>query len=83
MMDHNVGTYVVSNTMMSIAKYDWLLRFDTDDIMLPDFITRVMKRAKEKDIIKCPYISFGPSMNHKYIKTQFARGVIFMAKKNI
>jgi cellulose synthase/poly-beta-1,6-N-acetylglucosamine synthase-like glycosyltransferase len=38
MMKKNKGTYITSNTMMSIAKYDYLLRFDSDDIMNPNLI---------------------------------------------
>ena len=33
MMEENRGTYITTNTMMSIAQYDNLLRFDADDIM--------------------------------------------------
>lgn len=40
MMDSNKGTYVTCNTIMSEAKYDTLIRFDSDDIMLSDYVER-------------------------------------------
>ena len=52
MMKKNKGTYITSNTMMSIAKYDYLLRFDSDDIMNPNLIEILMKESESDDIDK-------------------------------
>ena len=46
MMDENVGTYVTCNTIMKQAKYKWLLRFDSDDIMLPNMVEELLKYTK-------------------------------------
>lgn len=60
MMDKNVGTYVTTNTMMSLAQYEWLLRFDTDDIMPNDMIEKIFtKRISSYDIITYRYSNFG------------------------
>ena len=37
MMKKNKGTYITTNTIMTISKYDHLIRFDSDDIMYPKF----------------------------------------------
>jgi len=42
MMKDNKGTYITTNTIMTISKYDHLIRFDSDDIMFPDFVQKVM-----------------------------------------
>lgn len=56
MMNENVGTYVTTNTMMSLAQYEWLLRFDTDDVMYPNMIESLLKyTAISKFDILRPY----------------------------
>jgi len=42
MMKNNQGTYITTNTIMTLSKYDHLIRFDSDDIMFPDFVQKVM-----------------------------------------
>ena len=49
MMEENRGTYITTNTMMSIAQYDNLLSFDTDDIMLPHLVEFLMKESESKN----------------------------------
>ena len=46
MMEENKGTYITTNTMMSIAKYDKLLRFDADDIMFPYLVESLINESK-------------------------------------
>ena len=48
MMEKNYGTFITTNTMMSIAKYDNLIRFDSDDIMLPNLIEITMKEMEKE-----------------------------------
>lgn len=43
----NVGTYVVSNTLASMAQYEYLYRFDTDDIMLPNAVSTLISYAEK------------------------------------
>lgn len=52
MMSKNVGTYVASNTMFSMAKYDRIIRFDSDDIMMPKMIEKLMKSDENADIVR-------------------------------
>lgn len=51
MMDSNEGTYVTTNTVMSNAKYEWLLRFDSDDIMHPFMISELMNATSGYDVV--------------------------------
>ncbi len=59
MMDSNKGTYVTTNTIMSIAKYDGLIRFDADDVMLPNMVEEIMKYRKGQDVIRFKMKNFG------------------------
>lgn len=81
MMNKNVGTYITTNTLMSIAKYNWLLRFDTDDVMLPDMISNIMKLVNTNVILRCSFKNFGKNLDAKYKKDiNFAYGIIVFNK---
>lgn len=66
MMNSNKGTYVTTNTIMSLAKYDGLIRFDSDDIMCPDMVYEIMKSRKEKDVLRLKMKNFGMIDTERY-----------------
>lgn len=79
-MNKNVGTYMTTNTVMSLAKYNWILRFDTDDIMLPNMIESILLYMREHpdiDILRPYAINFGKKTNLLYDK----HGCILMKKE--
>lgn len=59
MMDSNKGTYVTSNTIMREAKYKWLLRFDSDDIMKPELIETCLAKVDNFDFVRFHLENFG------------------------
>lgn len=65
MMDKNVGTYIVSNTLMKEGKYRWLMRFDSDDVMCPGMIEKTLKYAVNErvDVLQPYAINFGSRTN--------------------
>ena len=66
MMDKNVGTYVTCNTIMKEAKYEWLLRFDSDDIMPSNMVEKIFSNnLKNIDLVRYNYCNFGGTS--KYI----------------
>jgi glycosyltransferase involved in cell wall biosynthesis len=75
MMESNKGTFITSNTIMSLAKYDNILRFDADDIMMPDLIKTIMEKAESEDVDRIMFLcqNFGNSNN-----IIWANGQIFM-----
>lgn len=76
MMESNKGTFITTNTIMSLAKYDSILRFDADDIMMPDLIKILMEKSESEDVdrimFKCQ--NFGKKSD----KIGWASGQIFM-----
>ena len=50
MMDNNVGTYVTCNTIIKESKYEWIMRFDSDDVMNSDMVETVMNRISKNDL---------------------------------
>lgn len=73
MMASNCGTYVTTNTVMSQAKYDGLIRFDCDDIMLPDLVETIMKERGVADFVNFQLTNFG-----KRSGTNKACGQVYM-----
>ena len=59
MMDSNKGTYVTTNTIMKEAKYSGLIRFDSDDKMLPQMVQRILEEKKDNDLVFFRMQNFG------------------------
>ena len=59
LMTSNKGTYITTNTIMSLAKYDSLIRFDSDDLMLPSMVETIMKEKGDADFVNFKMENFG------------------------
>ena len=81
MMDENVGTYVTCNTIMKQARYSWLLRFDSDDIMHENLVDVAMQRKDEADLVQWRMRNFGEHSCNR-AETQVACGVVLI-KHNV
>jgi glycosyltransferase involved in cell wall biosynthesis len=46
--EKNVGTYILSNTLSCIAQYEYIQRFDTDDIMFPDMLEKMVSHMEKR-----------------------------------
>lgn len=82
-MNENVGTYIVSNTLISKAKYNKILRFDSDDIMkenMVELMIEAMETVNKSKIILCYFETF-PKKENKTTKS-WAHGV-FLCKKSV
>ncbi len=83
MMKKNVGTFITTNTLINLMKTDNFLRFDSDDIMLPQMINEIMYFANNYDVIKFSYYNFN---NNGFYKLKndgnpYAAGAIFFKKR--
>ena len=59
MMRKNYGTYVTSNTLMKLAKYNGLIRFDSDDTMCCDMVEKIMEQKGNADWLQFKLKNFG------------------------
>ena len=76
MMSSNKGTYITSNTLISLSKKSNILRFDSDDIMMPDMVKTILLYSDNYNVIRFGY-------DNKGMKTGvLVDGSIFY-KKNI
>jgi len=79
MMKSNKGTYITTNTLMTIAKYDNLLRFDSDDIMKKNMVEILMNESEKNDIDKLNFNMKNFGRNKKKKKS----GGQFLLKHNV
>jgi len=82
MMSSNMGTYVTSNSIMSNATYEAIIRFDADDTMCPEMVSELMKVFDGKSIVR--YKSFlrkstDMSGNRRHGK-MFSKGSLMIPK---
>lgn len=82
MMKDNKGTYVTTNTLLDLVKYDNILRFDSDDIMMPDMISEIMKYIDNYDFIRFGFNDFTDNINNVRNMYMRAMGSVFY-KKNV
>ena len=64
----NVGPYVVKNSLSQISNSDYILFFDSDDIMVEELINDIVIYKSEYDLIKPMYLDFQRdvvNINHK------------------
>jgi glycosyltransferase involved in cell wall biosynthesis len=78
MLSKNSGLFINLNTLITLTKYNNIIKFDSDDIMLPNFIEKMIKT--DGDFVRCMFfLYYGKD---KEIKTRFnhALGVFFIKK---
>lgn len=82
MMDSNMGTYITSNTLLNLVKYDNIIRFDSDDIMRPEMINEILSfnSNNDYDVIRYKFKNFGTYQNNT--KELLSIGAAFF-KRNI
>ena len=53
-----VGPYIIKNSLAGIAKYDNILFFDSDDVMMPHMLDAILSRFHGKEIMKFKFYNF-------------------------
>ena len=76
MMKKNKGTYITTNTIMSISKYDHLIRFDSDDIMYPNLVEKIMIQNIKYDMITFKMKNFNIMTNNTNIEDAYGQFMI-------
>jgi len=80
--EKNGGLFVTINTLISVAKYDYILKFDADDIMLPDLIETIWPHRNQYDLIRFGFYFYYSQSDKNKLSPSCARGV-FLANKRI
>lgn len=79
MMDNNYGLFITLNTLLTQTKYENIIKFDSDDIMLPNLISKVM--GVDSDLVRFHlYLYYGKEKPLGEFKNP-AKGVYKIRKK--
>ena len=80
MMEKNMGTYVTTNTLVDLAQYENILRFDSDDIMLLDMIKEISFHVRQYNVIRFRYFKLIGNEISDEKKNFYTHGVICFNK---
>jgi glycosyltransferase involved in cell wall biosynthesis len=77
--NENIGTYIVSNTLINMAKYQNIIRFDSDDIMKNDMIEQISNYVESYDMIRFNCQNFSDYSKNNKINLSY--GCIYFKKE--
>ena len=78
MMESNKGTYVTTNTLIDLVTNENVIRFDSDDVMLPNLVHEVLKNKKGDDIVMLGSLEMQNGVtNNNFLMTE---GIIYFKK---
>jgi len=86
MMKKNMGTYITTNTLLNEVKYEDIIRFDSDDVMRPNMISKIISYSDDYNFIRFKYLnmSYDKEGKIRMIKnSDCAHGVVFIKKSLI
>jgi len=78
MMKENKGTYITTNTLIDLVKYENVIRFDSDDIMVTTLVEEVVKNKNGNDIVKLGYVEMMDNIIRNEIIVE--SGIIYFKK---
>lgn len=76
----NSGTYITTNTIVSMARFNNILRFDADDYMLDNMIHKIMAEDQNYNVIEFKLINFDNNTK-EVIETKISEGCRFFTKE--
>ena len=77
----NVGTFVLFNSLAQHAKYDILFRFDSDDVLLSNAVTTIMKHMESFDYLRLSIRTYDETLSRVKKEYYISRGQIAFKKK--
>ena len=81
----NVGPYIIKNSLSKIAYSDFLIFFDSDDIMIETFIQDIIIHKNNYELIKPMYLDFKDDIKNlnRYVSrtNTYGEGVFGVNKK--
>lgn len=61
----NIGPYIIRNTLVEKTKYENILFFDSDDVMMKKSIPKILEALEEYEIVKFKFYNFQDGVNYK------------------
>lgn len=82
-MEKNRGVYVTINTLLTISKYDKIIKFDSDDIMYPNLIEVINNEIGNNSVMMFPFTEFKDGDDLKNSRYAPAAHGVFCFKYNV
>jgi len=82
--EKNYGPYVIKNTLANFAKHENIVFFDSDDVMMEDFIKVIVDKLNMFECVKPKYLNFNDDNGERTFveeKSQFGEGVFGIKKE--
>lgn len=81
-----VGPYIIRNSLAKISKYDNILFFDSDDVIMKHTIQTLMEKFSGKDILKYKFYNFNHGKDYNDIEnlslsSMFSHGSFLIKKQ--
>ena len=80
--NRNVGPFVIKNTLVDEAKYDYILFFDSDDIMVKSTLDSIADHT-DNDYIMLRYIDFKGYVTETNLRSRQMTNAVIAIKKSI
>lgn len=80
---NNVGPFVVKNTLVDLAKYENILFFDVDDILIKGTLEAIVEALENKDYVKLNYVDFLGSATNKKVYQKILNNATIAIKKSV
>lgn len=82
--NRNVGPFVIKNTLVNEAKYDYILFFDSDDVMAKDSLDGLVNYIKfGADYIMLNYVDFRGYIKDSDLRGRQMHNAIIAVKKSV
>jgi len=79
--ESNKGLFITLNTLLTLTNYDFILKFDADDIMKPELLETIWGHRNNYDLIRFGYDFYYSKTNKNKPSPKCANGVYLMNKK--
>jgi glycosyltransferase involved in cell wall biosynthesis len=76
----NVGPFIIKNTLIDLTKYDNILFFDSDDIMVDNMLINFYQEVKKVDLVRFNYLNLRKNLEHSNPLTAWG---VFGVKKSV
>ena len=78
--ESNKGLFITLNTLLTVVNYDFILKFDADDIMKPELLETIWPYRCDYDLIRFGYHFYYSKDNKSKPSPKCANGVYLMKK---
>jgi len=77
--EKNSGPYTLKNNLINLSKYEIIVFFDSDDIMLPIFLNTFFEHIKDDNIFRFRFVNYNNDTN-AFESNEWAWGVFGLSK---